>query len=235
MATRGSQLLSCIKSSCEPDAGQLVMLLGVYLLCSPPLNGLFGKCDKDCARPLLPLSLFSHSVASDSLRPHRLQHTRLPCPSLTPGACSNSCPLSWWCHLTISSSVTLFSSCSQSFPASGIFSKELGFLWGNIKRQLNPNHDAVKSHMTARAASTPDFSASGSRSKLLLTSRGVVPHRTLPDGQCRYPYPECNALMLSVLGKILRTCIPLLRGCIFTIDNKEIHIRYRQQGDTYSL
>ena len=47
---------------------------------------------------------FSHSVVSDSLRPHGLQHTRLPCPSPTPGACSNSCPLSWWCHPTISSS-----------------------------------------------------------------------------------------------------------------------------------
>ena len=134
-----------------------------------------------------------------------------------------------------SNHLILFSSCSQSFPASGIFSKELGFLWGNIKKQLNPNHDAVKSHMTARAASTPDFSASGSRSKLLLTSRGMVPHRTLPDGQCRYPYSECNALMLSVLGKILHRCIPLLRGCIFTIDNMDIHIRYRQQGGTYSL
>ena len=52
---------------------------------------------------------------------HGLQHTRLPCPSLSPGVCSNSCPLSWWCHPTISSSVTLFSSCSQSFPASGSF------------------------------------------------------------------------------------------------------------------
>ena len=64
---------------------------------------------------------FSHSVVSDSLRPHRLQHARLPCPSPAPGACSNSCPLNWWCHLTISSSVILFSSRLQSFPASGSF------------------------------------------------------------------------------------------------------------------
>ena len=62
---------------------------------------------------------FSRSVASNSLRPHGLQHTRLPCPLPTPGACSNSCPLSWWCHPTISSSVSPFSSCLQSFPASG--------------------------------------------------------------------------------------------------------------------
>ena len=64
---------------------------------------------------------FSRSVASDSLRPHGLQHTRLPCPSPTPGVYSNSCPLSQWCHPTISSSVVPFSSCLQSFPAPGSF------------------------------------------------------------------------------------------------------------------
>ena len=58
---------------------------------------------------------------SDSLRPHGLQHTRLPCPSPSPRACSNSCPSSQWCHPTISSSVASFSSCPQSFPASGSF------------------------------------------------------------------------------------------------------------------
>ena len=62
----------------------------------------------------------SHSVMSDSMRPHRLQHTRPPCPSPTPGVYSNSCPLSLWCHTTISSSVVPFS-CLQSFPASGSF------------------------------------------------------------------------------------------------------------------
>ena len=56
-----------------------------------------------------------------TLRAHGLQHARLPCPSPTPGACSNSCPLNRWCHPTISSSVVPFSSCFQSFPASGSF------------------------------------------------------------------------------------------------------------------
>ena len=64
---------------------------------------------------------FSPSVLSDSLRPHGLQHTRLPCPSPAPGACSNSCPLSQWCHPTILSSVVPFSSCLQSCTASGAF------------------------------------------------------------------------------------------------------------------
>ena len=62
---------------------------------------------------------FSLSVLSDSLWPHGLQHTRLPCPSPTPGMCS--CPSSGWCHPTILSSVVPFSSCLQSFPASGSF------------------------------------------------------------------------------------------------------------------
>ena len=64
---------------------------------------------------------FSHSVVSDSLRPHGLQHASPPCPSSTPRAYPNSCPLSRWCHPTISSSVVPFSSCPQSFPASGSF------------------------------------------------------------------------------------------------------------------
>ena len=64
---------------------------------------------------------FSLSVVSDSLWPHRLHHARLPCPSRTPGAYSNSCPSSRWCHPTISSSVIPFSSHLQSFPVSGQF------------------------------------------------------------------------------------------------------------------
>ena len=64
---------------------------------------------------------FSHSFVSNSFQPHGLQHTRPPCLSPTPRVYSNSCPLSWWCHPTISSSVVPFSSCLQSFPASGSF------------------------------------------------------------------------------------------------------------------
>ena len=63
----------------------------------------------------------SRSVVSHSLRPHESQHTRPPCPSLSPRVCSNSCPLNQWCHPNTSSSVTLFYSCLQSFPASGSF------------------------------------------------------------------------------------------------------------------
>ena len=72
----------------------------------------------------------SHSVMSDSLRPHEPQHTRLPWPSQTPRVYPNSCPLSRWCHPTISSSVIPFSSCTQSLPASGSFPKSQLFTSG---------------------------------------------------------------------------------------------------------
>ena len=72
----------------------------------------------------IPYLVFSHSVVSESLWPRGLQHTRLPCPSPSPGACSNSYPLSQWCHPTISSSVIPFSFCLLSFPPSEPFSNE---------------------------------------------------------------------------------------------------------------
>ena len=73
---------------------------------------------------------FSCWVVSDSLQPHGLQHTRLPWPSLSPRICSDSCPLSQWCHPIISSSVTPFSSCPQSFLASGSLSMSWLFVSG---------------------------------------------------------------------------------------------------------
>ena len=73
---------------------------------------------------------FSHSVVSDSLRPHESQHARPPCLSPIPGVHTNSCPLSWWCHPAISSSVVPFSSCPQSLPASEFFSMSQLFAWG---------------------------------------------------------------------------------------------------------
>ena len=82
----------------------------------------FSSVNKSCFSLTYWISVqFSHSVVSDSLRLHGLQHTRPPCPSPTPGVYSNSCSLSWWCHPTISSSVVSFSSCPQSSPASGSF------------------------------------------------------------------------------------------------------------------
>ena len=80
---------------------------------------------------LLFLLLFSCSVMSNLGGQHGLQHTRFPCPSPVPGACSNSCPLSQWCHPTIWSSVIPFSSCLQSYAASGTFLRSQFFTSGS--------------------------------------------------------------------------------------------------------
>ena len=73
---------------------------------------------------------FSHTVVSNTLQPREPQHARPPCPSPTPGAYPNSCPSSRWCHPAISFSVVFFSSCPQSFPASGSFPVSQLFTWG---------------------------------------------------------------------------------------------------------
>ena len=86
---------------------------------------------------------WSSSVVSDSLRPHGLQHTRLPHPSSTPGAYSNSCPLSLWCHPTISTSLVPFSSCLQSFPASGPFPMSQFFTSGS----QNTQNDRIRNYL----------------------------------------------------------------------------------------
>ena len=94
-----------------------------FLACAPNWAGCHGRIARQgqCRTHQAHLLLFSCWVVSDSLWPHGLQHARLPCPPLSPGAYSNSCPLSQWCHPTISCSVTPFSSRLQSFPASGSF------------------------------------------------------------------------------------------------------------------
>ena len=88
---------------------------------------------------------FNHSIMSDSLQLHELQHARPPCPSPVPGVCSDSCPLSWWCHPNISSSVIHFSRL-WSFPAKGSFqmSQALRIRWPkywNFSFSINPSNE----------------------------------------------------------------------------------------------
>ena len=92
-----------------------LLILQPYSTAEPSLSLVPNQIQKLC------LLLFSRSVVSNSLQPHGLWHARVPCPLPSPGACSNSCPLSRWSHPTISPSVIPFSSCLQSFPASGSF------------------------------------------------------------------------------------------------------------------
>ena len=109
---------------------------------------------------------FSHSVMSDSLQPHGMQHAMLPCPSPAPGACSKSCPLSWWCHPTIWYSVVPFSSCLQSYPPSGLFQ------W------VSSSHQVAKSIGVSALASvlpmnTQDWSPLGWTGLIFLQSEGL--------------------------------------------------------------
>ena len=109
---------------------------------------------------------FSHSVVSNSLRPHEPQHTRPPCPSPTPRVHPNSCPLSGWCHPTISSSVVPFSSCPQSFPASGSFQMSQPFTTGG-------QSIGVSASASVLPMNTQDWSPLGWTGLISLQSKGL--------------------------------------------------------------
>ena len=109
---------------------------------------------------------FCHLVVSESLRPHGLQHVRLPCPSPTPRAHSNSCPLSQWCHPTISSSVIPFSSSPQSFPASGSFQMSQPLAWGG-------QSIGVSASTSVLPMNTQDWSPLGWTGWISLQSKGL--------------------------------------------------------------
>ena len=109
---------------------------------------------------------FSHSVMSDSLRPHEPQHTRPPCPSPTPRVYPNSCPLSRWCHPTISSSVVPFSSCLQSFTGSGSF--QMNQLFASGDRSIG-----VSASASVLPVNTQDWSPLGWTGWISLQSKGL--------------------------------------------------------------
>ena len=109
---------------------------------------------------------FSCSVMSDSLQPHEPQHTKPPCPSPTPGAHPNSCPLSQWCHPVISSSVIPFSSCLQSFPALGSFQMRQLFASGG-------QSTGVSASASVLPMNTQVWSPSGWTGWISLQSKGL--------------------------------------------------------------
>ena len=102
------------------SAGDIIQVRNLTLTVIDPSPRVLGRCDLKLSFGWS-FSQFSRSVVSDSLQPHGLQHTRLSCPSPFPGVRSNSYPSNQWCHPTILSFVIPFSSCLQSFPASGSF------------------------------------------------------------------------------------------------------------------
>ena len=109
---------------------------------------------------------YSHSVVSDSLRPHELQHARPPCPSQTPRVYSNSCPLSRWCHPAIPSSVIPFCSSPQSLPASGSFPVSQLFARGS-------QSTGVSALASVLPMNTQDWSPLGWTSWISLQSKGL--------------------------------------------------------------
>ena len=115
---------------------------------------------------------FSRSVVSNSLWPHELQHARPPCPSSTLGVYPNSCPLSWWCHPTISSSVVPFSSRPQSFPASGSFQMSQLFTSGG-------QSIGVSASTLVLTMNTQDWSPLGWTGWISLQSKGLSRVRKL--------------------------------------------------------
>ena len=112
------------------------------------------------------VSPFSLSVVSDSLWPHELQHARPPCPSPTPGVYSNSCPLRWWCHPAISSSVVPFSSWPQSLPASGSFPMSQLFASGG-------QSTGVSASTSVLPMNTQDWAPLGWTGWISLQSKGL--------------------------------------------------------------
>ena len=110
---------------------------------------------------------FSHSVVSNSLQPHELQHARPPCPSPTPRVHPNPCPLSQWCHLTISSSVIPFSSCLQSLPESGSFQMSQLFASGG-------QSIGVSASTSVLPMNTQNWSPLGWTGWIFLQSKGLA-------------------------------------------------------------
>ena len=110
---------------------------------------------------------FSRSVVSDSLRPRESQHARPPCPLPAPGVYSNSFPLSWWCHLAISSSVILFSSHPQSLPAPGSFPMSQLFTSGG-------QSIGVSASASVLPVNTQDWSPLGWTGWISLQSKGLL-------------------------------------------------------------
>ena len=147
--------------------------------------------------PVWPLGQeqFSSVQSCTTLQPHRLQHARLPCPSPTPRDYSNSCPLSRWCHPNISSSVILFSSCLQSFPASGSFQMSRLFASGG-------QSIGVSASTSVLPMNTQDWSPLGWTGWISLKPR---------DSQESSPTPQFKSINSSVLSFLYSPTLTSIR------------------------
>ena len=158
---------------------------------------------------------------SDFLRPHELQHTRPPCPSSTPGAYSNSCPSSRWCHPIISSSVIPFSSCLQSFPASGSFQMNQFFTSGG-------QSFGVSASASVLPINIQDWFPLGCtswislQSKWLLSSKAsiILQYSAFFIAQLSHPYMTIGKTIAltrwTFVGKVMSLCFNTLSWLVIT-------------------
>ena len=130
------------------------------------VNGLNAPTKRHRLAEWIQKHKFSHSIMSNSLWPHELQHTRPPYPSPTPGVYPNPCPLSWSCHPAISSFVVPFSSCPQSFPVLGSFQMSQIFSWGG-------QNIGVSASTSVLTMNTQDWSRLGWTGWISLQSKGL--------------------------------------------------------------
>ena len=169
---------------------------------------------------------FSRSVMSDSLRPLESQHARPPCPSPTPGAYSNSCPSSQWCHSAISSSVIPFSSCPQSLPASGYFPMSQLFAWGGQSIRVSVSASILP-------MDTQNWSPLGWTGWISLQSKGlsrvlqhhsskasIFPHSAFFTVQLSHPYmTTVKTIALTrrtFVGKVMSLFFNMLSRLVIT-------------------
>ena len=176
----------------------------------------------------------NHSVVSDSLWPHGLQHARLPFPSPTPRACSNSCPSSRWCHPTVSSSVIPFSSCLQFFPASGSFPASQFFA-------SSGQSVGVSASTSVLPMNTQDWAPLGWTGWISLQSKGlsrVFSNTTVQKHQCfstklslwsnSHPYmPTGKTIALTrrtFVGKVMSLLFNMLSSLVIIFLPRSKHL-----------
>ena len=176
----------------------------------------------------LPSVQFSHSVVSNSLRPHELQHARPSCPSPTPGIYPHSCPSSRWCHPAISSSVVPFSSCPQFLPASGSFPMSQLFAWGGqsqLEFQLQHQSFNEYSGLISFRMDWLDLLAVQGTLKSLLqhhsSKASILRHSACFIVQLSHPYMTTGKTIAltrrTFVGKVMSLLVNMLSRLVITV------------------
>ena len=185
---------------------------------------------------------FSHSVVSDSLWPHGPQHTRPPCLPPTPRVYPNSCPLSRWCHLTSSSFVVPFSSCPQSFPASGSFQMSQLFASGGQSIGVSVSTSVLPMN-------TQDWSPLGQTGWISLQSKGLLQHHSSKASilrhsaffivQLSYPYMTTRKTIAltrqTFVGKVMSLIFNMLSRLVINFLQRSNCLLISWQQSTSAL